>query len=109
MFMITRLPYIQVIFVMKHRFLACFILDLEYCCLIMVPKTSSLLPNTTTKSFIVVTTAQNLLRVSISSLQQSQNNPGQSLEDFQHPLMDTHTKWVVTISYVFLFLFTSND
>ena len=36
-----------------------------------------------------------MLRVSRSSLQQVQNNPGQSLEFFQHFLMDTHTRWVV--------------
>ena len=36
-----------------------------------------------------------MLRVSRSSLQQAQNNPRQSLGFFQHPLVDTHTRWVV--------------
>ena len=36
-----------------------------------------------------------MLRVLRSSLQHGQNNLGQSLEFFQHPLVDTHTIWVV--------------
>ena len=98
MFRITRLPYIQVIVVMKQRCLACLNPDLEYHRLIMECTrdffTSS---QQYVQGFDCYYSCPESFRISRSALQQAQNCPRTTLVFFRHPFVDTHTRWVVTV------------